>query len=129
MATDALEDSRWETVLKPQLVEVAGVLRPRRNRLSARLFSRDLISKDEDERFTESTKVETDLALDILRVLSNQGPGSFDKFCEVLLEVRDGTLRTLEKRLRPDRLDIIEGKHASIRESQLQADTSYLCPV
>ena len=71
-------------MLKPQLVSVAEVLCPLRNRLPPRLYSRDLINGDEEERFTESTKSETDLALEILAVVRKQGPGSFDKFCEVL---------------------------------------------
>ncbi|XP_062519760.1 uncharacterized protein LOC134194808 [Corticium candelabrum] len=96
-------DPKWEQQLRPQSVTVAEMLRPRRNRLASRLYSKALINGDEEETFLNSTKSETDLATDILIVLRNQGPGSFDKFCDVLLEVGDDTLRGVEKSLRPSR--------------------------
>ena len=111
MATAAAADSRWETVVKPQLVTVAEQLCPLRNRLPPRLYSKSLINGDEEERFTKSTKSETDLALEILTVLRKQGPGSFDEFCDVLLEPKDEMLDNLERRLRPDRLISAESKH------------------
>ena len=104
-------DPKWDTRVKPKLVEVAEMLSPRRNRLPARLFSEDLINANEHERFNNSTMSDTDLALDILMVLRKQVEGSFDKFCDVLLEVKDKTLNDLEKSLRPDRQTSIESKH------------------
>ena len=59
-----------------------------------------LINDDEEERFSTSNDSETDLALNLLRLLRTQGPGSFDKFCDVLLQVEDGTLCAVEKCLR-----------------------------
>ena len=104
-------DPKWDIRLKPKLVEVAKMLSPRRNRLPARLFSENLINEDELERFTNSDKLDTDLALDILIVLRKQVEGSFDKFCDVLLEVKDETLNAVEKSLRPNRQTSIESKH------------------
>ena len=104
-------DPKWDSRLKPKLVKVAEMLSPRRNRLPARLFSENLINEDELERFTNSDKLDTDLALEILFVLRKEVEGSFDKFCDVLLEVKDETLNGVEKSLRPDRQTSIEGKH------------------
>ena len=113
-AAVTLKDPKWETVLKPRLVEVAEVLCPLRNRLPSRLYSKNLISSDEEERFTKSTKEDTDLALEILQVLRKQGPGSFDKFCDVLLATKDTTLHDLERIFRPDPPHSSESKHACV---------------
>ena len=116
MATDTEtgRDPKWESQLKPILVSVAEQLCPRKNLLPSRLFSADLISENEEERLTKSNKTETELALDILALLRKQCSGSFDKFCQVLLETKDPTLRGVEKRLRsgrPSGKDSVDGQH------------------
>ena len=93
-------DPEWEK-LRPLSVQVAKNLFPRRNRLSSLLYSAGLLREEEEEEFTSSKKPESDLAKDILRVLRTQGPGSFDAFCNVLLQVEDGALLHVEKFLRP----------------------------
>ena len=93
-------DPRWESRLKPQLMSVAEQLSPRRNLLSSRLFSANLISENEEERLSKSDKTETELALEILALLRKQTCGSFDTFCKVLLQTKDPTLREVEKHLR-----------------------------
>ena len=108
-----MADPKWDKHLRPQQVEVAEMLSPRRNRLIARLGSKGLINVDEEDSFINSNKPETDLAQDILRVLRRQAKGSFDKFCDVLLEVKDDTLNAVEKSLRPHRQTSIESKHLS----------------
>ena len=117
-------DPKWEQQLRPQSVTVAEMLRPRRNRLASRLYSKALINGDEEETFLNSTKSETDLATDILIVLRNQGPGSFDKFCDVLLEVGDDTLRGVEKSLRPSR----QASIADILSLPLQHLSDFMSP-
>ena len=100
-------DPNWETHLTPKLLTVAECLSPRRNRLPAMLFSEELINLDNFYRFTTSTMSETDLALDILAVLRMKGQGSFNKFCDVLLEIGDDASRHVEKLLRPNRQEDI----------------------
>ena len=100
MDTDTEIDPRWESQLRPQLLSVAERLRPRRNLLPARLYSALLISEDDEERLNASDKTETELALDILSLLRKQCSGSFETFCQVLLETRNPTLCRVEKRLR-----------------------------
>ena len=92
-------------------MKVARQLSPRRHHLATRLFSEGLLNGDEEEKFNHSSKSETDLALEILAVLRNQSQGSFDKFCNVLLDVKDDALRDVEKLLRPHRCNRSEGKH------------------
>ena len=111
LATRSVRDPKWEEVLKPRLLAVAKTLSPLRNKLPTRLFTRGLITEDEYERFSKSAKTETDVALDILAVLAKQSSGSFDKFCDVLLETEDKTLDDLEKSLRPHRLVGTSSKH------------------
>ena len=108
-----MADPKWNTHLRPKQVEVAEMLQPRRNRLAARLGSKYLITRDEEDSYINSNKSETDLATDILMVLRRQHEGSFDKFCDVLLEAEDDSLKNLEKSLRPHRQTSIESKHLS----------------
>ena len=108
-----MADPKWNTHLRPKQLQVAEMLCPRRNRLAARLGSKCLITRDEEDSFINSIKSETDLAIDILMVLRRQGEGSFDKFCDVLLETKDDTLMKIEKSLRPHRQTSIESKHLS----------------
>ena len=103
-------DPNWDSQLRPQLLQVAQQLRPLRHRLVPRLYSQRLITDDEEEKFRKSTTSETDLAIDILHVLRHQKVGSFDKFCEILLEVGDDSLRAVEKLLRPYRTDSLGKK-------------------
>ena len=100
MDTDTGRDPKWESQLRPQLLSVAEQLRPRRNLLPARLYSALLISEDDEERLNASDKTETKLALDILSLLRKQCSGSFETFCQVLLETGDPTLCQVENRLR-----------------------------
>ena len=103
-------DPNWESQLRPQYNKVAEQLCPRRHRLVARLYSQRLITDDEEQEFSKSTKLERDLAIQILQVLRHQTVGSFDKFCEVLLEVGEKSLREVEKLLRPYRSDSLGKK-------------------
>ena len=112
-------DPNWESQLRPQLLQVAQQLRPLRHRLVARLYSQCLITDDEEEKFRKSTTSETDLAVDILHVLRHEKVGSFDKFCEVLLEVGDGSLYDVEKLLRPYRTDSLGKKKICTNFSML----------
>ena len=98
-------DPKWELQLKPHLLPVAEQLRPSRHQLPTRLYSKSLIKRDEEQKFQNSTKTETDLALEILTVLRHQCVGSFDQFCDVLLEVGDESLCDVEKLLRPGRTE------------------------
>ena len=100
-------DPNWDSQLRPQLLQVAQQLRPRRHNLVARLYCQRLITDDEEEKFVKSTTTETDLALDILCVLRRQKVGSFDNFCKVLLEVEQ---IDVEKLLRPYRTDSLGKK-------------------
>ena len=93
-------DPEWEIKLRPHFVEVAENLFPRRNRLSSLLYSAGLLREKEEEEFTKSEKAESDLAMEILRVLRTHGRGSFNTFCNVLLQVGDGALGRVEKFLR-----------------------------
>ena len=116
MATDTEtgRDPKWESQLKPITLWVAEQLSPRQNFLPSRLFSANLISENEEQRLIKSNKTETELALDILTLLRRQCSGSFDKFCQVLLETKDHTLRGVEQRLRPGRpygKDSVDGQH------------------
>ena len=129
------EKHQWETRLKPQLVEVAEILSPQRHRLPARLFSKGLISGDDLDRFDASTKVEMDLALDILHLLlRRQRPGSFDTFCDVLLQTKDDTLRDVERQLRPhvqhqdntESHDLAEQNSLHVTQHQLQHSSDNL---
>ncbi|XP_062508651.1 caspase-2-like [Corticium candelabrum] len=94
-------DPSWEKYLKPKMVKVAEQLCPRRHNLVPRLYAADLINSDEEQEFSLSQEADTKLALKILRVLRKQGPGSFDKFCDVLRDVEDGSLCDVERVLRP----------------------------
>ena len=131
----ATEKHQWETRLKSQLVDVAEILSPRRNRIPPRLFSKGLISEDDLDRFDASTKVETDLALDILNLLRRrQRPGSFDTFCDVLLQTKDDTLLDVERQLRPrvqrqdntESHDLAEQNSLHVTERQLQHSSDNL---
>ena len=131
----ATEKHQWETRLKPQLVDVAEILSPRRNRIPSRLFSKGLISEDDLDRFDASTKVETDLALDILHLLRRrQRPGSFDTFCDVLLQTKDDTLLDVERQLRPrvqrqdntESHDLAEQNSLHVTQRQLQHSSDNL---
>ena len=93
-------DPEWEIKLRPLFTKVAENLFPRRNRLSSLLYSAGLLREKEEEEFAKSEKAESELAMDILRVLRTQGPGSFNTFCNVLLQVEDGALERVEKFLR-----------------------------
>ena len=103
MAADQCPEDPWETQLKPIKLDVAKLLCPSRHHLPTLLFSANLITEDEEERFNKlkSTETDTNIALGILDVLSKQGPTSFDRFCQVLLKTKDDTLAGVEKRLRP----------------------------
>ena len=94
-------DPLWETQLRPRFLKVAELLLPRRNRLPARLFSASLINGEEEQQFSTSNEPETEVALKILRVLQIQRPQSFDRFCEVLRQVKE--LLPVEKWIRPNR--------------------------
>ena len=111
-ANETLVDPKWEERLKPYFVSVAKVLNPRRNHLPAELFSASLLSDDEEQRFTASDKSEMDVALDILHVLRKQPVGSFDKFCDVLLQVDDSGLHDVVKLLRPNDKSGIGGQNS-----------------
>ena len=115
MAQPLHADSYWKTCLRPKQVEVARMLCPRQHLLPSRLCSKYLINGDQEESFNNSKESETNLALDILAVLRKKGPGSFDKFCDILLEIKDSTLIEVERSLRSYRYS------AEIRHSAEQS--------
>ncbi|XP_062509706.1 2' cyclic ADP-D-ribose synthase AbTIR-like isoform X2 [Corticium candelabrum] len=102
-------DPSWEKLLKPFKLRVAKQLCPRRHHLVTLLSSKGLLTEDEEEQFNKSTKSETDLALDVLAVLCKQISGSFDRFCDVLLDTKDKALCDVEKLLRPHCLERTKG--------------------
>lgn len=89
------------------------VAEPRRHKLPARLFGVRLINTREEEILSRSWGSDVDQAFDILR---SQPPGSFNKFCEVLLKIEDPTLRHIESCLRP--------RHASNTEDRMDGGHS-----
>ena len=108
-------DPNWESHLRPQLLQTTQKLRPLSHRLVAKLYSQRLVARlnrqllitdDEEEKFSKLTKSETDLAFNI----RNQEIGSFDKLCEVLLEVGDDSLRDVENLLCSYRTDSLGKK-------------------
>ena len=109
-------DPGWEK-MRPHTDTVAKNLFPRRNRLVCKLYSAKLLSEEEDEEFAKTDMPETDLALNILRVLRKQGPGSLNTFCEVLLKDEDVALRNLEKLIRPGSQD---RQRSETREERLR---------
>ena len=116
---EALEfeaDPEWDKTLRPYMTKVAENLNPRQNRLPSFLFSARLLTIDEEEKFSKSTEAETALALELLRVLMKGGRGTFNKFCDVLLEVKAKALQKMEKFLRPNRQEDI-GRHCAAEKS------------
>ena len=93
-------DPKWDERLRPHYLTVAEHLHPRKNRLPALLYQERLLTGDEQEHFDTIREQETDVALLILSVLRNQPEGSFDKFCNVLLQVPETRLHGIVKLLR-----------------------------
>lgn len=80
-------DERWETRLRPNFPTIVSQLRART--LLNELFAAGLIERRDIIRLRSAVTFPTDedVATELLlQVLPKAGPGSFDKFCSVLLK-------------------------------------------
>ncbi|XP_065836068.1 uncharacterized protein [Oscarella lobularis] len=82
MATSSLVDRRWESVVRPLLIDLASVLDP--DSFLHQLFRKRLITKEEYHRLHSMTsRKEKSLAL-LSDILPRKGPKSYDDFVSVL---------------------------------------------
>ena len=116
-------DPRWKRMLQCHSIRTTLIenLKPLQNDLLSRLFRDGLLPDRETIQFIASNGSETASATKLLDVLQKQGVGSFDKFCDALLQANDSLndLRPLERLLRPGpredydpRLDLIDGEQS-----------------